>query len=537
MKDIIVYTACLVVILWALSCATPSSPTGGPRDEEGPKIIETEPETGTTNFDKQSIILHFSEFVERSSLSEAIIIEPDIGVQYELDWGRKSVAIKFEQAIPDSTTLIVTVETGLSDTQGNEMASPQKVAVSTGSEIDKGKLFGRIIGARTGKGTEGERILLYREPVDLTTTANYIASTDTSGSFQFSYLSEGKYKAFWVDDRNRNKIWNPKQERAQPFKQEFIHIAKEGQDTLGAAFVTALDTTKPALQGIGLFSSRRLRMRFSENIELTDSASIGITDTLGNGLGKADPLYIPPGEPYVLFAQSDEDLAESQNYSVDIRGITDAYGNTLAEVGQNFTGSGQEDTTEQRIITRNNLSGYYPSDPIEVTYAKPIEEDVITDSLIVVEGTKLVESWKNVEVERNILRIVPDKAWQNGVEYEFRIWDPIIGDYRKLQPTIWHDNQMGKLNIAAADTSKQDIYLQISNEESGLQRDTVFTNQIEIGSLPPLSYKVTAYRDINGNGKWDFGQVAPYKEPEPYFIQTEVPVKRDFTGDLRIVFE
>lgn len=528
---------CLGIVLWAISCATPSSPTGGPRDEEGPQIIKTEPETGTTNFDKRSIILHFSEFVERSSLTEAIIIEPDIGIEYETDWGRKSVAINFEQDIPDSTTLILTVETGLSDTNGNEMASPQKVAVSTGSEIDKGKLFGRIIGARTGEGTEGERLLLYREPVDLTTKANYIASTDTSGSFQFSYLSEGKYKAFWVDDRNRNKIWDSQQERAQPFKEEFVTLAKEGQDTLGASFVTAVDTTQPALQGLGLFSSQRLRMRFSENIELTDSAAISITDTLGNSVGKGTPLYIPPDEPYVLFARSSEQLAESQSYSLTMRGVVDESGNGLTDIAQTFTGSGQEDTTEQRIITRNNLSGYYPSDPIEVTYAKPIDEAPIRDSLIVVEGTELYESWEQVDTQNNILRIAPKPSWKSGVEYEFRIWDSFISDYRKLQPKIWHDDQMGKLNVIAEDSTLQDIYLQIRNEESGLQRDTVFTNQVTIESLPPLNYKVIAYHDVNGNGQWDFGQVSPYKEPEPYFIQTEVPVKKDFTGDLSVIFQ
>nr|WP_286670487.1 Ig-like domain-containing protein [Fodinibius salsisoli] len=527
----------MLVILWAISCATPSSPTGGPRDEEGPEIIKTEPETGTTNFDERSIIFHFSEFVERSSLSQAIVVEPDIGIQYELDWGRKSVALEFQEAIPDSTTLIVTIETELRDTQGNEMASPQKVAVSTGSEIDKGKLFGRIIGAQTGEDTEGERILLYREPVDLTTKANYVSSTDTSGSFQFSYLSEGRYKAFWVDDRNRNKIWDPQQERAQPFRKEFVELAKEGQDSLGAAFVTAVDTTQPILQGVGLFSSQRLRMRFSENILVTDSASIGVTDTLGNAVGPGTPLYIPPNEPYVLFAQSSEQLAESQSYSLALQGVVDESGNALAEFDQTFTGSGQEDTTEQRIITRNNLSGYYPSDPIEVTYAKPIDEAPIRDSLIVVEGTELRESWESVDIKENILRIAPDSSWKSGVEYEFRIWDPIISDYRKLQPKIWHDNQMGKLNIVTEDTLKQDIYLEISNEEVGLQRDTVFTNQIEISSLPPLNYKVIAYRDVNGNGQWDYGQVSPYEKPEPYFIQTEVPVKRDFTGDLTIIFQ
>ena len=82
----------------AYSCATPSSPTGGPPDEEPPEILRTEPETGTVNFDDKEIIFHFSEFVDRGSLTKALVIEPQLGLVYDVDWGRKSVAIEFENA-------------------------------------------------------------------------------------------------------------------------------------------------------------------------------------------------------------------------------------------------------------------------------------------------------------------------------------------------------------------------------------------------------------------------------------------------------
>ena len=534
-NPIIVGLVCLAFLV--VGCATPSQPTGGPRDEEGPDIIKTEPQTGTTNFSKDRVVLYFSEFVERSSLIKALIVEPDIGIDYKLDWGRKSVKVKFDQAIPDSTTLIITVGTELSDVRNNEMGAPQKIAVSTGPEIDKGKLFGRIIGAQSGEGTEGRRVLLYREPIDLTGKADYIASTDTSGAFQFSYLSEGKYQALWVDDRNRNKIWEEQQERAQPFSQEYINLAKAEEDTLGALFIASEDTTRPVLQGVGLFSSQRLRMRFSKNIQQTDSTAISITDTLGQSAAPAYPLYVSPEEPFVLFVQSKSQLQEDQTYAIDIDGIVDEFGNKLKETNQQFTGSAQEDTTLQRIITRNNLNGYYPSDPVKVIYAKPIEESDIVDSLKIIEGTELIEDWPEVSVKRNVLQINPAPNWKEGVSYEFRIWDPIIEDYRKLNPTIWHQSEMGSLKVTTEDSTRQNIHLQIRNEESGIIRDTVFTGSVEVSSLPPLNYKVTAYQDLNENEQWDHGHLDPYEKPEPYFIQLDVPVKKGLTADLVIAFQ
>jgi hypothetical protein len=527
----------LVLVFLAGSCATPSSPTGGPPDKTGPTIIRTEPETGTTNFTGRSMILHFSEFVERSSLRESIVVEPDIGIEYDLDWGRKSVEIVFSRDIPDLTTLIVTVGTDFQDRNGNAMSKPKKIAVSTGPEIDKGKLFGRVIDAASGQSSSGERILLYREPYDLSQTASYIASTDTAGVFEFSYLREGRYKAFWVNDRNRNKIWDPEQERAQPFGQEFYTLAEASTDTIGVVYTTSVDTTNPSLQGIGLFSSRRMRMRFSENVQLTDSVSITVTDSASNDQWAADPLYLQPNDPYILFGYSRQELLPSNTYKLALEGMTDNANNLVDAVTQTFTGSAQEDTTQQRIIKRNNLSGYYPTDPVKVTYAKPIDEPAIRDSLKVVAGDTLIDAWPNVTIEQNVLTVAPQEQWQDGREYEIRLWDPIIEDYRQFQPQIWHQSQMGELNIMTEDSTAQNIRLRVINEESGINRDTTFTGQVEIDQLPPLEYKVIAYKDENENEIWDFGQVSPYSKPEPYFIQRSVPVKKDLTSDLTILLQ
>ncbi|MDX1672235.1 MAG: Ig-like domain-containing protein, partial [Balneolaceae bacterium] len=290
-SSIRIIAGCLLLCLLVISCATPTAPTGGPPDREGPEVLSTEPETGTTNFSGRSIKFSFSEFVKRNTLQQALTIEPDLGIEYSINWGRKSVAIEFEERLPDSTTIIVTLGTDLADVNGNKISSPKKVAVSTGPEIDSGEIYGRVVSARTGRGESGHRILLYRTPADLSTKAIYSAETDTSGRFQFSYLSEGTYKAFWLNDRNRNKIWEPERERAQPFPRDRLELLKGATDTLETLYVANADTTAPNLQGVGLFSSRRLRLRFSENIEWTNRSQVQVQDSLGNRYADAYPLY------------------------------------------------------------------------------------------------------------------------------------------------------------------------------------------------------------------------------------------------------
>ncbi len=525
------------LIAIAYSCATPTSPSGGPADQEGPRIVNTRPATGTTNFEGRSITLEFSEFVNRSSITGAIVIEPDIGISYSLDWGRKSVTIKFDESLPDLTTLIVTIGTNLRDMNGNKLASPQKIAVSTGPEIDEGKLRGRIIDAATGEGTEGQRVLLYRSPVDLTQKANYVAETDTGGTFQFSYLRQGEYKAFWVDDRNRNKIWDRERERAQPFGREFITLEKSGSDTLQTLFVARTDTSQPDLQGLGLFSSRRMRIRFSESIQLTDSTTLAVTDTLGNAYAEAYPLYVSPAEPFVLFAQSSQNLLPENSYLLQARNISDLSDNVRDSMRFQFSGSAQEDTTQQRIISLKNSSGIFPTEAVSALYAKPIAESSVTDSLKVVAGTELVEQWPQTRIVNNELQVHPREEWKRGLEYEVRFWNPRKSGYKNVSPLVWHPGNLGAVFVQYADTTDTRTHrLMLRHNKRGLVADTAFTGSIELTALPPLQYRLIMYHDANGNGRWDTGSVDPFEAPEPYYIRRSIPIREGFTSDLTVSY-
>lgn len=461
-------------------------------------------------------------------------------MNYELNWGRHSVAIEFKDQLPDSTTFIVTVGTEFSDLSGNSLGAPVKIAVSTGPTIDKGKIAGKILDARTGESRKGERVLLYRMPADLSEPANYIAETDTAGMVRFSYLREGEYLAFWVDDRNRNGIWNQQAERAQPFGQKIISLQKEGADTLGTLFIANSDTGKPALRGIGLFSKQRLRLRFNENIILTDSTEIIISDALGNFYSGVDPLYLVPDQQYILFAHSKKALAADQNYRLKIRNVSDEAGNVLREATENFTGSAQADTTAQRIIYAGKGKGIYPQEGVKVTYAKPISDPAIRDSVVVVTTDTAFTEWNNLRGQQNNLWVMPEGQWEEGISYEIRVWNPMLQDYKKIQPKIWFSSNLGLLNITFADSASKaadrTTQLLLKMQSGQVAADTSFTQSITIENLAPVTYQLILYQDLNNNGEWDSGQIKPYKAPEPYFIRNEVPVEPGFTGELKVEF-
>lgn len=530
----------LLVIL-VVRCANPVGPTGGPSDQEGPVVIETEPESGTTNFDKRRVIFHFSEFVNRSTLREALTVEPDLGIPFETDWGRKSVKVVFERNLPEKTTVIVTIGPQLRDMNGNGMAKPEKVAVSTGPEIDAGKINGKILNAATGRGNSGHRVLLYRSSTGFEEKADYAAETDTSGQFQFTYLSSGTYRAIWVDDRNRNKIWDREVERAQPFGRESLELEKDGADSLGTLFLAEGDTTKPELQGVGLFSRNRMRIRFGENIRMPETFSMSILDSTGAPYSGAYPLYIHQEEKYVLFAQSRKPLREGVEYQLNMRNIEDRAGNRRDSTIFSFEGSSQKDTTLQRIIRWENRTGIYPDEGLEIVFAKPITERIILDSVQVVEGSNLVKTWTHKRVSNNRLYINPPGSWQQGLDYEIKVWSPNKAGFTSFKPTIWTENDLGniELSVASYDTMKSYPYrLQLYHEQMGLVRDTTFTGRtLELDRIPPVTLRGIVYADINQNGQWDPGQIMPFIAPEPYFIQRNIPVKQGFVSEVDVLYE
>jgi hypothetical protein len=57
--------------------------------------------------------------------------------------------------------------------------------------------------------------------------------------------AEGTYKAFWVDDINRNRIWDRNRERAQPFRFETFDVAHGDSVDLGTLYFSVPDTVAP----------------------------------------------------------------------------------------------------------------------------------------------------------------------------------------------------------------------------------------------------------------------------------------------------
>ncbi|MEP1150238.1 MAG: Ig-like domain-containing protein [Balneola sp.] len=515
----------------------PTAPTGGPPDKVGPNIEETVPKTGTVNFKGKKFSFEFSEFVNRATFEKELNIEPELGIEYSVKWRRKTATVEFERDLPDSTTVIITVGGNTTDTRNNKIGAPIQLAVSTGDEIDKGEITASIKNAATGKGQTGISVLLYRVPADLSKPATYSARPDTGGVIKFGYLREGKYKAIAVDDRNVNKIWDRQSEIARPFNEEFIELSDNGKDTVDVAYWFTADTLKPKLQAVGLLSSQRLRLRFGEEIRFTPETNISFNDSLGNEYTTAFPLYVPEAEPFLAFAYARDPLLANTSYTISVSGITDPSGNEAIGLEESFIGSSQEDTVSQDILSFNGQNGIFPNESLVVDFIRPIEQQEVIDSTVVIEGDVDFKNWPNLTVQDNKLSIPPQESWLEGVDYRFLVWNPKTRRRQLIDPDIWDPINFGGIEIdVSSEDSTSQFNLQLFDDKNTFSIDTTFTNFLALEDIPPIKYTLVIFMDSNGNGIWDYGSVDPYVKPEPYYIQQNINVQQGFTSELKIDF-
>ncbi len=346
------------MILVLASCANPRAPSGGPRDETPPSVVQTRPvqDTVDVSTSTEALRVEFSEYVERSSLPGALSVTPTFEQRPEFNWSGRAVEIKFPSPLRDSTTYIFTFDTNLTDVHSVSLEEPITVAFSTGPKINRGQVEGQVVGGRQGTPQQGVDVYAYVLPPNvigprpLPDRPSYRTQTGEEGRFGFDYMREGRYYVVALRDNNRNRQPDAEEPFAVPPRPALR--ADSGAGAVPVPWLLARqDTTAPQLQRIRPISRQRVRVRFDEPVRLRTRVSEAWTPTdsaQGTQVG-VQGVYAIPNRPRVVGVRTDP-MREARHLLPLGRGVvTDTLGRPIIPDTARFQAVARADTTRTRF--------------------------------------------------------------------------------------------------------------------------------------------------------------------------------------------
>jgi hypothetical protein len=321
--------------------------------------VETRPVRDTVNVptDTRSLTLTFSEYVERSTLPQALSITPQFDRRIRFDWSGRSVEIELPTSLRDSTTYLFTVDTNLSDARGVSLEDPITVAFSTGPRINQGQLRGRVVGPARGEPRARVDVYAYAlsptaptPPTPLPERPTYRTQTGEDGTFTFKYLREQRYYVVALRDNNRNRQPDPPEPYAVPPRPALQ--ADSGSAAVPVPWLlTRADTLAPRLQRVQPVSQQRLRLSFSEPVRLTTRrpGAWSLRDSVAGTRVPVRAVYRPPDRADAVVLRTAEMAPRRHVLPLTPGLVADTLGRALVPDTARFRAIARPDTAQTRF--------------------------------------------------------------------------------------------------------------------------------------------------------------------------------------------
>ena len=204
---------CLALLLTAFlaqRCANAVAPTGGPKDERPPKVVEAVPENRSINFIGKKIEITFDEYITLENANQNVMISPPLSEKPDIKLKNKTVVIKFKESLAANTTYTINFGSSIKDLHEGNQFKDYVYSFSTGDVIDTLSIAGKVLNAEDKKPVDGVYVSLYaadRDNLDslpMTTIPDYLTKTDKEGKFRLDGLADKKYLVFALKDANAN---------------------------------------------------------------------------------------------------------------------------------------------------------------------------------------------------------------------------------------------------------------------------------------------------------------------------------------------
>jgi hypothetical protein len=505
-------------------------PSGGPASTVQPSVVSSTPAAGAVNVPLTSRIqIQLADWVDISSFNRALSITPDPEGRVEFNWRGRTVDIELPEPLSENATYILTLDTGVRTWRGVTLRDPITIAFSTGPVINRGALRGRVVGADRGRPVAGIDIYAYAAPdsaapPSLDRRPDYRTQTGQDGTFRLEHLAEQPYYVVAVEDLNRNRRVDAGERRASP--PTGVLMADTTDRVPERPWVVPLEDPRPAeLVRVRSLSDRRIAARFSRGVQLgdPDPGTWALSST--DGPVRIQHVYLHPDDPQRVTLVTDAPLAEVE-HTLTPGEVVDSLGVPAVRSPVAFLPVATPDTARLRFEAFVEDAGttddghiLVPPDAFpSLQFSEPATEYSIA-SMIRAERDGLSRPFEVRTRDGVTMEIVPDPPLEPGSVLAISV-SPPDADTTYVQVFQWmSDRDFGSLaGVVAPPDKTATVIVEVFRGEDRhpVQRVTADSSgAFRAGQLPPHHYRVRAFADFDGSGRWSPGSVDPYLLPEP----------------------
>lgn len=522
------------------SCATPTRPTGGPDDTTPPRLVGSVPEAGGLRVAEREVTLTFSERVNPQGV-RAVSVVPESGTPPEVEVRGRELRITLD-SLRESTTYVVTVSTDLRDQRGVALREPITLAFSTGDELDRGRIAGRVLTPSRGQPAAGLAVWAYRAdstaalPDPRRQPPDYGTQAGADGAFALEYLREGTYFVVAVDDRNRNRRADAGERFAAP-PRPLARADTLESDPL-ALYVAVADTLAPEVQRLRGLTDRRLAVRFSEAVTLQDAdpAAWALADSTSGASAAVRAVYVDPESPQEVRMESAEPLAAQtlRVALVRVGAVADSAGNAVEPFERTVTPAVRPDTVAAQFaaflpassLPADSAQTLRPDKRPGVRFTLPPDSARIASLSVTASGAPVAFTTEPLADGLSMaIRVAPEvRAFAVGVVEPDTVR---VRRYRRPEP-----NETGEIVGRVTGTAQSVLVEAVPEAGAPFRAVTDAEGRFRIAGLPPGDYRLRFVVDTDGDGAWSSGRLAPYAPPETVtFADAPQTVRARFETD------
>ena len=540
----------LSFVTTALACAREGMPPGGPRDRIPPYVVETDPPTGSTRVPPDvTPTLTFSERIQPRSIEGNLFIAPIVEFEAAANWRGTEITVRFEEPLLDERTYIITVGTGFRDMRGNRMDSTYVYALSTGPNIEQGEVNGLVV--HDGQPARNAYVWAYSltgkpDPDPAGTTPDYLIQAGRDGTFTFEHLSADRYRFFAFLDQGRDRLYDAD---ADPIgvPTRDVNLSEEDMADGPLWFRMAVnDTAAMHVMSVRNAHRREASVYLSEaprGETVQDLDTYAITGVEEDVRLDVTSAYQDPSDPATIVLTTAPQVRDMA-YLLTVNGLENTWGEPIdaTENSAEFTGSSTENPPPPRLLEvqpGNRSRDVAQSAELLFSFSEPVSLEegavVLRDSTDRKLGGDL--RW----ISPTVAAMRPDTLLWPSAEYEILVLADLVsnGFGQSLQTTGDRPDTVAYAFTTIDPEKYGSLSGRFEDEDADMagpveislyrERDADAVSEIRLAGpggfrfdqVLPGRYILQAYRDANGNGRYDFGSAMPFIPAERSMVHPD----------------